>query len=154
MMIYITYAGETSGMLNRLRVQLPQPWERRDGGIQMHQSLKPNSVQRTPVPWWNVFGRMNDSVRDKTAIRHKPGSWKISVQYCKSSTERLKRLHSSKCQQQTLNIQRHARHSGVLSCFPSECKNNVKQQPALLLSNPLTGHWNSTSDSGAQLHYS
>lgn len=60
---------------------------------------------------------------------------KISVQYCKSSTERLKRLHSSKCQQQTLNIQSHVQDSGVLSCFPSECGNNVKQQPALLLSN-------------------
>lgn len=87
---------------------------------------------------------MEDLVKDRIAIHHELGSWKICVQYFKSSTETLERLHSSKCQQQTLNIQR---HFGALSCFLSECKNNVKQQPASLLSKRLTGHWNSTSDS-------
>lgn len=108
--------------------------ERRDGEIWMHQSLKPNLVRHSSPTikcvWKNEwFGEGQNSYLSQT------GLLKISVQYCKSSTEQLKRLYSSKCQQQTLNIQRRAQHSGVLSCFPSECKNNVKQQPALLLSN-------------------
>ena len=108
--------------------------ERRDGEIWMHQSLKPNLVQHSSPTikcvWKNEwFGEGQNGHLSQARLL------KISVQYCKSSTERLKRLHSSKCQQQTLNIQRRAQHSGVLSCFPSECKNNVKQQPALVLSN-------------------
>lgn len=108
--------------------------ERRDCEIWMHQSLKPNVVQRSSPKmkcvWENKwFGEGQNSYLSQARLL------KISVQYCKSSAEPLKRPHSSKCQQQTLNIQRRAQHSGVLSCFPSECKNNVKQQPALLLSN-------------------
>lgn len=68
---------------------------------------------------------MDDSARDKTAIRHK--AWLMEKKYinCKSSLERLH--SSSECQRQALNIQR--RRPALWSIklfFLSECKNNVK----------------------------
>lgn len=133
MMIRITYAVKTTGILNRHTVQLPQPWETRLWNLNASKSeakCSPTLQSHDEVCLGNEwFGEGQNSYLSQARLL------KISVQYCKSSAEPLKRLHSSKCQQQTLNIQRRAQHSGVLSCFPSECKNNVKQQPALLLSN-------------------
>lgn len=133
MMMHITYAVKTSGILNRRTLQLPQPRETRrwnSDGSKSEAKFSPTLQSHDKMclgEWMIRWGTKWLSITSRLL--------KISVQYCKSSTERLKRLHSSKCQQQTLNIQRRAQHSGVLSCFPSECKNNVKQQPELLLSN-------------------
>lgn len=134
MMSHITYAVKTSGILNRHTAQLPPPRETARWNLNASKSaakFSPTlSVPTIKCVWENEwFGEGQNSYLSQARLL------KISVQYCKSSTERLKRLHSSKCQQQTLNIQGRARHSGVLSCFPSECKNNVKQQLQLLLSN-------------------
>lgn len=70
----------------------------------------------------NVFGRMKYLTTGTLVIHHQPRLLNVSFQDCKFSTDRLERLHSSKCQQQTLNIQRRARLSGVLSCFASRIK--------------------------------
>lgn len=129
MMIHITYAFKASGILNRHAAQLPPNPNASKSEAKFSPTLGSHDRTMRSGEWRIRWGTK------RLSITSLPSSRKYLSNIANLQRGRLKRLHSSKCQQHTLNIQRRARHSGVLSCFASECKNNVKQQPALLLSN-------------------
>lgn len=98
-MMSITYAVVTTGTL-RLTVQLLYLHQPR-GGLNLSKST---AKFRPSLP---LFNRTDELGRDKIALIAKQALETICPIW-KTSGTALERVHSSKCQPQTLNIQRRA----------------------------------------------